>query len=107
MSESEFISSLENLGLSISDEQINKFRVYARELLSYNEHTNLTAIRNIDEVYLKHFYDSLTIYKVYRFSNESVLDIGTGAGFPGIVLKIMFPDIKLTLLDSNNKKLLF
>ena len=107
MSESEFISSLENLGLSISDEQINKFRVYARELLSYNEHTNLTAIRNIDEVYLKHFYDSLTIYKVYRFSNESVLDIGTGAGFPGIVLKIMFPDIKLTLLDSNNKKTTF
>ena len=52
MSESEFISSLENLGLSISDEQINKFRVYANELLSYNEHTNLTAIRNIDEVYL-------------------------------------------------------
>lgn len=63
MSESEFISSLENLGLSISDEQINKFRVYARELLSYNEHTNLTAIRNIEEVYLKHFYDSLTIYR--------------------------------------------
>lgn len=107
MSESEFISSLENLGLSISDEQINKFRVYASELLSYNEHTNLTAIRNVEEVYLKHFYDSLTIYKVYRFSNESVLDIGTGAGFPGIVLKIMFPDIKLTLLDSNNKKTTF
>ena len=105
MSESEFISSLENLGLSISDEEINKFRVYASELLSYNEHTNLTAIRNIDEVYLKHFYDSLTIYKVYRFSNESVLDIGTG--FPGIVLKIVFPDIKLTLLDSNNKKTTF
>ena len=107
MSESEFISSLENLGLSISDEQINKFRVYASELLSYNEHTNLTAIRNIEEVYLKHFYDSLTIHKVYRFSNESVLDIGTGAGFPGIVLKIMFPDIRLTLLDSNNKKTTF
>lgn len=107
MSESEFISSLEKLGLSINEEQINKFRVYASELLSYNEHTNLTAIRNIDEVYLKHFYDSLTIYKVYRFSNESVLDIGTGAGFPGIVLKIMFPDIKLTLLDSNNKKTTF
>ena len=107
MSESEFISSLENLGLSISDEQINKFRVYARELLSYNEHTNLTAIRNVEEVYLKHFYDSLTIYKVYRFSNESVLDIGTGAGFLGIVLNIMFRDIKLTLLDSNNKKTSF
>ena len=104
MSESEFISSLENLGLSISDEEINKLRVYASEILTYNEHTNLTAIRNIEEVYLKHFYDSLTIYKVYRFSNESVLDIGTGAGFPGIVLKIMFPEIKLTLLDSNNKK---
>lgn len=107
MSESEFISSLDSLGLSITDEQINKFRVYASELLSYNEHTNLTAIRNIDEVYLKHFYDSLTVYKVYSFSNESVLDIGTGAGFPGVVLKIMFPDIKLTLLDSNNKKTTF
>lgn len=107
MSESEFISSLDSLGLSITDEQINKFRVYASELLSYNEHTNLTAIRNIDEVYLKHFYDSLTVYNVYSFSNESVLDIGTGAGFPGVVLKIMFPDIKLTLLDSNNKKTTF
>ena len=66
MSESEFISSLEKLGLSINEEQINKFRVYASELLSYNEHTNLTAIRNIDEVYLKHFYDSLTIGLVMK-----------------------------------------
>ena len=107
MSESEFISSLENLGLSISDEQINKFRVYASELLSYNEHTNLTAIRNIDEVYLKHFYDSLTIYKVYRFSNESVLDIGTGAGFPGIVLKIIYPNLNITLVDSLQKRVNF
>jgi len=107
MSESEFISSLESLSLSITDEQINKFRIYASELLSYNEHTNLTAIRNLDEVYLKHFYDSLTVYKVYKFTDESVLDIGTGAGFPGIVLKIMFPNIKLTLLDSNNKKTTF
>lgn len=107
MSESEFICSLKELGLSVTDEQINKFRVYASELLSYNEHTNLTAIRNIDEVYLKHFYDSLTVYKVYKFTDESVLDIGTGAGFPGIVLKIMFPNIKLTLLDSNNKKTTF
>lgn len=107
MSESEFISFLNELGLSITEEQINNFRVYASELLSYNEHTNLTAIRNIDEVYLKHFYDSLTVYKVYKFTDESVLDIGTGAGFPGIVLKIMFPDIKLTLLDSNNKKTTF
>ncbi|MDO4376085.1 MAG: 16S rRNA (guanine(527)-N(7))-methyltransferase RsmG [bacterium] len=107
MSESEFISSLKELGLGITEEQINKFRVYASDLLSYNEHTNLTAIRNLDEVYLKHFYDSLTVYNVYKFTNESVLDIGTGAGFPGIVLKIMFPDIKLTLLDSNNKKTTF
>ena len=107
MSESEFISSLENLGLSISDEQINKFRVYASELLSYNEHTNLTAIRNIEEVYLKHFYDSLTIYKVYRFSNESVLDIGTGAGFPGLVLKIVFPNLDVVLVDALNKRINF
>lgn len=105
MSEREFISSLENLGLSISDEQINKFRVYASELLSYNEHTNLTAIRNIEEVYLKHFYDSLTITKEIDLNQDiKLIDLGSGAGFPGIVLKIFYPNLNITLLDSNNKK---
>lgn len=108
MSESEFISSLENLGLSISDEQINKFRVYASELLSYNEHTNLTAIRNIDEVYLKHFYDSLTLIKAYDLNKKiKVCDAGTGAGFPGIVLKIVFDNIDITLVDALNKRVMF
>lgn len=107
MSESEFISSLENLGLSISDEQIKKFRVYASELLSYNEHTNLTAIRNIEEVYLKHFYDSLTINKIIDIYSQNICDLGSGAGFPGLVLAICFPKTKITLIESNGKKCYF
>lgn len=107
MNKNEFVLALKDLGIDITEEKLNKLDKYYDLLIEWNNKINLTRITDKDEVYLKHFYDSLTIYKVYRFSNESVLDIGTGAGFPGIVLKIMFPDIKLTLLDSNNKKTTF
>lgn len=107
MNKNEFVLALKNLGIDITEEKLNKLDKYYDLLIEWNNKINLTRITDKEEVYLKHFYDSLTIYKVYRFSNESVLDIGTGAGFPGIVLKIMFPDIKLTLLDSNNKKTTF
>lgn len=107
MSEIDFIKYLKDIGISLSEKQLNQFRDYANYLLEYNKHTNLTAIRNIGDVYLKHFYDSLLICKFYKFNNESVLDIGSGAGFPGVPLKIVFPNIKLTLLDSNGKKTRF
>ncbi|MDE5630977.1 MAG: 16S rRNA (guanine(527)-N(7))-methyltransferase RsmG, partial [Bacilli bacterium] len=90
------------------EKQICQLETYASFMLDYNEHTNLTAIKTKDEVYLKHFYDSLTIVKYIDLNNyESLVDIGTGAGFPGMVLKIAFPHLKVILIDSNNKKIKF
>lgn len=104
----EFKKEISKLGINASEEQLNKLDIYASYLLEYNEHTNLTAIRNIEDVYLKHFYDSLTLVKVIDLKQEeSLLDIGSGAGFPGMVLKIFFPNLHVTLIDSNNKKTTF
>ena len=103
-----FIKELEKLGIIITEEKLNKLENYYNSLINYNNTTNLTTITEKEDVYLKHFYDSLTIVKAYDFTKDiSVLDIGSGAGFPGLVLKIIFPNIKLTLLDSNNKKTTF
>ena len=107
MTENEFLNELTKLNINLTAEQQEKLKIYAEFLLTYNEHTNLTAIKNIDEVYLKHFYDSLTLSKIATFTNESLLDIGTGAGFPGLVLAIVYPNLQVTLLDSNNKKIKF
>ena len=107
MKENEFINELTKLNINLTREQLEQLKTYANFLLSYNEHTNLTAIKTLDEVYLKHFYDSLTLSKVTNFTNESLLDIGTGAGFPGLVLAIVYPNLQVTLLDSNNKKIKF
>lgn len=104
----EFIKYTEELGIKVTDELLEKLDIYANFLIEYNTHTNLTAIKTLDEIYLKHFYDSLTITKVIDLTHEnSLLDIGTGAGFPGFVLKIFFPHLKVVLLDSNNKKCKF
>lgn len=108
MNKKSFVIELEKAGISLSDEQINQLDIYAKFLLEYNKTTNLTAIKDIDSVYLKHFFDCSIITKYYDFNNvTNLLDIGTGAGFPGIVLKILFPGMKITLLDSNNKKIRF
>lgn len=103
-----FINELNKLNIKPTEEQLKSLDKYANMLLEYNKKFNLTAITKIDEIYLKHFYDSLTITKVVDLDKElKVLDIGTGAGFPGIVLKIFFPKLEITLLDSNNKKITF
>lgn len=107
MSEKEFIENLKNRGIELSIKQIEQFRSYAKFLLEYNEHTNLTAIRDLKDVYLKHFYDSLILLFNLDIEDKSILDVGSGAGFPGIPLKIVKPSIKLTLLDSNRKKTIF
>ena len=107
MNKEEFIEEVGKLGLNLTDKQLAEFDIYCKELLEYNKHTNLTAIRNVEDVYLKHFYDSLTIVKNINLDKELVIDVGTGPGFPGVVLKIVFPNINLTLLDSNNKKTKF
>lgn len=106
MSEQVFIEALKSLGIVLTEKQKLQFKIYANYLLEYNSHTNLTAIKTIDEVYLKHFYDSLLILKYEKISGR-VLDIGSGAGFPGIPLKIINPEIDLYLLDSNGKKAAF
>lgn len=104
----EFIDEVQKLGIKVTDEKLNKLDIYCNFLLEYNSHTNLTAIKNKEEVYLKHFYDSLTLVKIINLNNENtLLDIGTGAGFPGMVLKIFFPNLKIYLVDSNNKKTKF
>ncbi len=94
--------------VSLTEEQIHSFTVYAGLLREWNEKMNLTAITEPEEVAVKHFIDSLTILKCFDIpQNAKLIDIGTGAGFPGIPLKIMRPDLNLTLLDSLNKRLIF
>lgn len=108
MTKNDFLLEVNKLGISLNDNQLTALYNYAKFLLEYNEHTNLTAIKTITDVYLKHFYDSLTIVKNVDLNKvTTLLDIGTGAGFPGMVLKICYPNLKITLLDSNNKKIAF
>ena len=107
MNKEEFINQLKKDNIDINDRIMEKLNIYKDFLIEYNEHTNLTAIKNEEGIYLKHFYDSIILSKYYKFDNERILDIGTGAGFPGMVLKIFFPNLKITLLDSNNKKIKF
>ena len=108
MTEEEFITELTKLNIEVTPEKLDQLKEYASFLLEYNQHTNLTAIRDINEVYLKHFYDSLTIVKAINLKEvNTLLDIGTGPGFPGMVLKIIYPHLQITLMDSNNKKIGF
>ena len=107
MNQNEFQKEINKLGISLDEKRLEQLEKYANFLLEYNTHTNLTAIKTKEEVYVKHFYDSLTLCKIYEFTNQSLIDVGTGAGFPGLVLAITFLDLKVTLLDSNNKKTTF
>lgn len=107
MTKEEFIVALNNINIRLTKEAEDALEIYASFLLEYNEHTNLTAIKTMSEIYLKHFYDSLTISKLVDFNNGKLLDVGTGAGFPGMVLAICFPNLQVDLLDSNNKKIKF
>ena len=100
-----FIEELKKLGINITEEQLNKLNSFYKLLIEWNEKINLTRITEENEVYLKHFYDSLTIKKVIDLNDvETLCDVGTGAGFPGIVLKIMYPHLKITLVDSLQKR---
>ncbi|MBQ3928483.1 MAG: 16S rRNA (guanine(527)-N(7))-methyltransferase RsmG [Clostridia bacterium] len=94
--------------ISITDEQITAFEIYAGLLVEWNQKMNLTAITEPTEIAVKHFIDSITLLKYANIpANASLIDIGTGAGFPGIPLLILRPDLRLTLLDSLNKRLIF
>ena len=108
MNEIEFYNELNKLGIILTNIQKEQLSKYYEYLIEYNSHTNVTSITEKNDVYLKHFYDSILLSQTIDFNKiEKMLDIGCGAGFPGLVLKIIFPHIHLTLLDSNNKKTTF
>lgn len=103
-----FIRQLKELELELNETQLQQFERYYELLVEWNKVMNLTAITEYEEVYEKHFLDSLAIVKVEDINKvESIIDIGTGAGFPGIPLKIAFPHLKVVLLDSLNKRINF
>ena len=102
------LSAVKDYKIELSEEQLDQLQKYFELLVSWNEKINLTAITEPNEVAVKHFADSLSVFNYVDFQKgASVIDVGTGAGFPGLVLKIARPDIKLTLLDSLNKRLKF
>lgn len=108
MTQSNFIEELKKINIELTEEQLSKLEKYYEMLIEYNKVMNLTGITEKSEVYLKHFYDSLTLNKIIDLTKVNTLcDLGSGAGFPGIVLKIVFPNIKITLVDSLNKRINF
>ena len=104
MNKEEFVNEVKKLNIEITNDILNNLDTYYHLLYNENQKYNLTAITEEKSVYLKHFYDSLTITKCIDLNNQYILDIGTGAGFPGLVLKIFFPKIKIDLLDATEKK---
>lgn len=108
MNQNKFVEELNLLGINVTKDKLDKLEKYYNLLIEYNKVMNLSGITDHDEVYLKHFYDSLTLARVIDLNNYKTLcDIGTGAGFPGIVLKIFYPNLKITLIDSLNKRIVF
>lgn len=105
------MESLNNLlnewNIVLSDYQIDQFKKYYELLIEWNSFMNLTSITDKNEVILKHFADSIALFRYLNLSDESLIDVGTGAGFPGIPLKIVCPKLKVTLVDSLNKRVNF
>lgn len=102
------LTETEKFGITLTEKQITNLNTYANLLVSWNEKMNLTAITEPEEVVWKHFYDCMLFFKYVNVPrNAKIIDVGTGAGFPGMVLKIVREDIELTLLDGLNKRLVF
>ena len=108
MNRETFISEIRKLGIVVTDVQMDMLDRYYELLIEWNEKINLTAITVKEDVYLKHFYDSLTVVRDVSLDTvDNLCDIGTGAGFPGIVLKIFYPKLKITLVDALSKRINF
>ena len=108
MNQNKFIEELKKMDIELTDNQLKQLEKYYELLVEWNEKFNLTNITDKEQVYLKHFYDSITLDKIINLKEQdSLCDIGTGAGFPGLVLKIVFPNLKVTLVDSLNKRIIF
>lgn len=106
MTKEEFIAALKDLNVEVTEEKLTELNKFYKLLVDWNRKINLTRIIEEQDVYLKHFYDSLTIIKEVDLNEEKTLcDVGTGAGFPGIVLKIFYPNLKVTLIDSLEKRI--
>ena len=104
----QFEKDLKAMNITLSDKQIEQFLIYYEMLVEWNEVMNLTAITEYEEVMKKHFLDSITLNQAFDVTKEcTVIDVGCGAGFPGLALKIAYPNLKITLLDSLNKRINF
>lgn len=108
MNEQQFFDALKEKGIELSTEQMNQFKTYFETLVEWNEKMNLTAITDLESVYLKHFYDSISAAFYVDFNNVTTLcDVGAGAGFPSIPIKICYPHLHITIVDSLNKRIQF
>ncbi len=108
MNEQQFIEALAAKGIELNDTQIAQFKKYFELLVEWNEKMNLTAITDLEGVYLKHFYDSISTSFYFDFTRVvTVCDVGAGAGFPSIPIKICFPHLHITIVDSLNKRITF
>ncbi|MUV37941.1 16S rRNA (guanine(527)-N(7))-methyltransferase [Lentibacillus sp. JNUCC-1] len=108
MNPEQFVSALQAKGITLNQQQIDQFAAYYRILVEWNEKMNLTALTEEQDVYLKHFYDSVTAaFYVDLNGEKTICDVGAGAGFPSIPLKICFPDLAVTIVDSLKKRIGF
>lgn len=107
MTENEFIEECKKIHIELTEENLFKLKEYSNLLIEWNKKFNLTSIIEPKQIYLKHFYDSLCLIKIGNLSNKRICDFGTGAGFPGIVIAIIFNDSDITLIESNGKKVKF
>ena len=103
-----FNELLKDINITLSDKQLEQFEIYFKFLVEYNNYVNLTAITEEEDVYIKHFYDSILVGQVFDLSNvETICDVGSGAGFPSIPLKIVYPNLKVTIVDGLDKRITF